>query len=117
LGVSEPASWIEIYMEWTRAYQSAVGESLRLVHFDIQWRGPWRQQIGPLTARLRAAGTRTGVVYNGFGIDQTDEQWTEHAIEHAALVEADRALAPDTPLSKAGIAALRVFCRKTSQAP
>jgi hypothetical protein len=95
VGVTEPAGWANSFIEWTQAYKAAVGEPLAFVHCDMQWRGPWQAQLRKLEARLRADGTRVGVIYNGFGADKTDEEWTQHAEDHFNTLERDASLVPD----------------------
>lgn len=85
VGVSAPAGWAHSLIEWTQAYKAAAGEPLTFIHFDVQWRGPWQAQLLKLQARLRADGMRVGVIYNGFGADKTDEEWVQHAEEHALI--------------------------------
>jgi hypothetical protein len=95
VGVTEPAGWANSVIEWTQAYKAAVGEPLAFVHCDMQWRGPWQAQLRKLEERLRADGTRVGVIYNGFGADKTDEEWTQHAEDHINALERDASLVPD----------------------
>ena len=95
LGITEPPDWSKTLVEWTQAYKSAVGEPMAFVHFDVQWRGPWAPQLRDLESRLRADGTRVGVVYNGFGADKTDQEWVQHAEEHFNLLERDHSLVPE----------------------
>jgi hypothetical protein len=95
VGVTEPAGWVNSFIEWTQAYKVAVGEPLAFVHCDMQWRGPWQAQLRKLEARLRADGTRVGVIYNGFGADKTDEEWTQHAEDHFDTLERDASLVPN----------------------
>jgi hypothetical protein len=95
VGVTEPAGWAQSVIEWTQAYKAAVGEPLAFFHADMQWRGPWQAQFRKLEERLRADGTRIGVIYNGFGIDKTDEEWTQHAEDHFNTLERDASLVPD----------------------
>ena len=95
LGVTDPSNWAKTLIVWAEAYKAAVGEPLAFVHFDVQWRGPWQAQLRDLEARLRADGTRVGVVYNGLGADQTDMEWVQHAEEHFDALERDSSLMPD----------------------
>lgn len=95
VGLTKPANWVGISLDWAKAYQTAVGEPLSFYHLDVQWRGPWQPQLRQLEKQLRASGTKIGVIYNGFGGDQTSVQWTQHAEEHVNAVESDPTLVPD----------------------
>jgi hypothetical protein len=95
VGITNPANWVDAYMVWAKAYQDAVGEPLSFLHCDMQWHGPWQLQLRQLETRLRAAGVKVGVIYNGFGRDQTDNDWTQHAEEHLQAVESAPGLPPD----------------------
>jgi hypothetical protein len=86
---------IDALMEWTRAYEAAVGAPLDFLHADVLWTGPWQPQIAQLASRLRAAGIAFGIIYNGNPDDQSDQAWTRHAEQRFAAIEADPALTPD----------------------
>jgi hypothetical protein len=77
---------------WRR---QAAGEPLAFAHCDMQWRGPRRAPLRKLEERLQANGTRVGVIYNGFGIDKTDEEWTQHAEDPINAPERNASLVPD----------------------
>jgi hypothetical protein len=98
VGVTEPAGWANSIIAWNQAYKAAVGEPLAFLHCDMQWRGPWQEQLRKLEAQLRADGTRIGVIYNGFGADKTDEEWVQHAEDHFNTLERNASLVPDVAI-------------------
>jgi hypothetical protein len=95
IGRAEPPDLLDELMRWTKAYQVATGEPLAFVHFDTVWSGPWLQQFRQISPRLRAAGIKFGIIYNGDRPDQTDLAWTSHAEQRFSIIEADPALVPD----------------------
>lgn len=87
---------IDTLLTFAREFQGATGEQLAFFHADIIWpqRG-WREQLAEWKIRLRAAGIRLGVIFNGSATDRTDEDWTAHAIERYRLVMREPAISPD----------------------
>ena len=94
VGRADPPDWVNQIMQWTKAYQDAVGEPLAFLHFDVVWAGPWRQQLTMLAPRIHAAGIKMGVIYNGDPEDQSDLAWTTHAEQRFSTIEADPAITP-----------------------
>ena len=92
------AGWVNEIMQWARAYESATHQPLACFHADVQWAGPWQQQLAELTRRLHATGVKLGIIYNGDGNAQTGLQWTQQAEQRIRMVEANPALMPDQTL-------------------
>ena len=93
------AGWVNEIMQWTQAYQSVTRQPLACFQADVQWTGPWQQQLAELTRRLRATGVKLGIIYNnGDGNAQTGLQWTQQAEQRIRMVEANPALMPDQTL-------------------
>lgn len=90
--------WVSEIMQWTHAYQSATHLSLACFQADVQWTGPWQQQLAELKNRLHAAGIQLGIIYNGDGNAQTGLQWTQQSEQRIRMVEANPALMPDQAL-------------------
>jgi hypothetical protein len=80
----------------------------------MQWRGPRQTRLRKSAARLRADGARVGVIYNGFGADKSDEEWTQHAEDHFDTLERDASLVPDVAIIRRGIGTRRVSFRRRS---
>jgi hypothetical protein len=95
VGPTSPPDWIDQTTQWLQAYRAAAGEPLSFVHVDVDWFGPWQQQLPQLAEYTHAAGIPFGVIYNGFGSDLTGETWTHQAEEHFVAVESDLGLVPD----------------------
>ncbi len=72
IGVNDPTDWMDEITGWHRAYQNVVGEPMSFLHADIQWNGPWKQQMAILRERIRPTGCKLGVIYNGDPSDQSD---------------------------------------------
>ena len=88
LGVRQPDDWVEELTTWAEVYRKIVGTPLAFLHADVNWRGPWREQIKPLSDKLHAHGMEFGVICNGFAIDKTPAEWVANADEHVRAVEA-----------------------------
>jgi hypothetical protein len=95
VGGKDPADWMDEITQWLRAYHDAVGEPLGFLHADIQWNGPWQQQLAALRNRIRPMGVRLGIIYNGDPSDQSGVVWVRHAEARFMAIEADPAMIPD----------------------
>ncbi|MFO0996676.1 MAG: hypothetical protein U1F33_08315 [Alphaproteobacteria bacterium] len=91
----EVPDWVDQVMDWTKAYEAAAGEPLAFFEADMQWRAPWSKDLRQLAARLRAAGIKFGVIYNGNPNEQSDEAWATHAEEHFVAVEDHLGIRPE----------------------
>jgi hypothetical protein len=94
-GSPVPAGWVDQIIQWAQAYQAATGTPLAFLDLDMNWRGPWRQQLEQLVPWLRTTHIKYGMIYNGEPDDLTDVEWTRHAEEHFSEVESDPQLVPD----------------------
>ena len=92
------AGWIEDIMQWTQAFKAATGRPLACFHADVQWSGPWQQQLSQLRSRLHAAGIQLGIIYNGDGTAQSGIEWTGQSEERFRMVENGAGLVPDQAL-------------------
>lgn len=86
--------WNDLLMQWAEAYRRALGEPLPFLHLDVQWRRPHQKSMQDLAGRLRKAGIRIGIIYNG-DVTDTAEQWTARAVDRFVEVESHAALIPD----------------------
>ncbi len=93
-GGPQRAGWNDLLMQWAEVYRTALGEPMPFLHLDVQWQHPYRAQMRDLAGRLRKAGIRMGIIYNGDTTD-TAAQWTARATDRFVEVEADPALVPD----------------------
>jgi hypothetical protein len=82
-------------MHWADAYRGAAGVPLAFLQADVQWDGPWRDQLTDLRARLLKQSIKFGIIYNGDVDDQTGLAWTRHTEQRFAEIEAAPALIPD----------------------
>jgi hypothetical protein len=69
--------------KWLEAYRRAVGEPLGFMRLDMDWQGPWRQRVPAIAQLLRREGVALQVIYNGSGQDKSDDEWVNHAAQHA----------------------------------
>jgi hypothetical protein len=75
-------------MRWTQAFiKRAIGHPLVCLHADVQWSGPWQQQLPELENRLHAAGIQLGIIYNGDGTAQSGIELTRQSEERFHMVE------------------------------
>jgi len=65
--------------QWLDAYEASTGTKLAFMRFDMDWRSPWPARIASIAPLLRRKGVAMQVIYNGSGLDKTDEQWMAHA--------------------------------------
>jgi hypothetical protein len=92
------AGWVNQIVQWTQAYQAATHQPLACFQADVQWTGPWQQQLTALRNRLHAAGIQLGIIYNGDGNARTGLQWTQQSEQRIRMVEANPLWMPDQAL-------------------
>jgi hypothetical protein len=90
--------WTSTILQWTKTFQSATGVPLACFQADVQWTGPWQQQLSELKTRLHGAGIKLGVMYTGNGNARTGLEWVQQSVQRARAVEANPATAPDQAL-------------------
>ena len=97
VGTAQPPDWIEEIAQWTQVYRQITGEKLSFFHADIVWTSPWQQQLGAVKRVAHERGLKFGVIYDGGGTgkQESDELWTQEAIQRFHAVEANAATAPD----------------------
>jgi hypothetical protein len=96
VGATSPAGWTNQIIEWSRAYQAAVGMPLAFLHADVQWRrGPWRARLAELRNALHSARIEFGIIFDGDPHEQNGVEWDRRAEERMIAVGADPALMPD----------------------
>ena len=100
-GDIEPVSGVSIgktddNMQFAKEFLRQTGVRLSFMHADIVWyEKTLRSQLVEWRRQLHEAGIGYGVIVNGSGIDKSDLQWTDHAIERYGLVTNDSAIKPD----------------------
>jgi len=92
---SHTAGWLDAYLAFAREFKTQTGEPLTFLQADIIWYDNWRPQLVEWKRRLRPAGISFGVIFDGSGIDKSDQAWTKHAVERFRTVTGDPAIAPD----------------------
>ena len=92
-----PADWVDEIAQWTQVYQQVVGQKLSFFHADVAWTSPWQQQLAAVKRVAHEHGLKFGVIYDGGGTgkQESDELWTQEAIERFHMVEANPATMPD----------------------
>jgi hypothetical protein len=65
--------------EWLTDYEAKTGTKLSFMRFDMDWKSPWQARISSISQLLRRKDVAMQVIYNGSGLDQSDEQWIAHA--------------------------------------
>ena len=98
VGTEQPPDWVQQIAEWTHVYQKVTGMKLVFFHADVAWTAPiWRQQLAALKSRMQADEIKFGVIYDGGGTGkpESDELWTQEAIERFHAVESNPSMIPD----------------------
>ena len=96
VGTAQPADWVEEITQWTQVYRQVAGEPLSFFHADVAWSGPWQQQLPAVKSRIRAAGLKFGIIYDGGGSeDESDDVWTQEAEQRFRLIESNPSMIPD----------------------
>jgi hypothetical protein len=96
VGTAQPADWVEEITQWTQVYGQVAGEPLSFFHADVAWNGPWQQQLPAVKSRIRAAGLKFGIIYDGGGSkDESDDVWTQEAEQRFHLIESNPSMIPD----------------------
>lgn len=81
--------------QWFDAFQAAIGERLAFFRLDMQWKGPWREQLPELVEILHRRGIPLQVIYNGTGNAASDEEWIQGALAHAKEFEEGAGVTPE----------------------
>jgi hypothetical protein len=92
---TQTVGWIDAYLEFAREFRAQTGSPISSLQADIIWFDNWRPQLVVWRQRLRAAGIGYGVIFDGSGVDKSDQAWTNHAVERFQTVTHDSATAPD----------------------
>ncbi len=79
-GVGDLKSWLD-------AFQMATGRPLSFLRLDMNWNADWRKRVTAVSELLARGGVRLQIIYNGSGSDNSDEQWTSHALANARAFE------------------------------
>ena len=116
-GLAEAPGWVDEVMQWAQAYRDAACAPLAFFDVDVAWTGPWRRQMPLLARRLRTAGIRFGIIYDGDPSDQTGLAWTRHAEERFVAVESGLEFCLIRPSCKPGCRSRPRCCRRPSRAP
>lgn len=95
LGTRTPRHWVSKILEWMDAYKAATGQPFAFFHADVDWAGPWREQLSELIPALRERGIKFGIIYDGNLDDQTSLAWGRRAELRFSAVESDRRFSPD----------------------
>jgi len=92
-----PPDWVDEIAQWTQVYQQVVGQKLSFFHADVAWTSPWQQQLAAVSRLAHERGMKFGVIYDGGGTgkQESDELWTQEAIERFRLVESNPSTIPD----------------------
>ncbi|MEZ5404312.1 MAG: hypothetical protein R2729_31825 [Bryobacteraceae bacterium] len=72
--------WVDRYTAWLDAWRTASGAPLGFFHVDVDWRNPtWQAGVESLRAALAQRGIPFGMIYNGTGLESSDEEWVGRA--------------------------------------
>lgn len=92
-----PPDWIDEIAQWTQVYQQVVGQKLSFFHADVAWASPWQQQLAAVKRVAHERELKFGVIYDGGGSgkQESDELWTQEALQRSRAVEANPSTIPD----------------------
>jgi hypothetical protein len=92
-----PPDWIDEIAQWTQVYQQVVGQKLSFFHADVACASPWQQQLAAVKRLAHERGLKFGVIYDGGGTgkQESDELWTQEALQRTRAVESNPATIPD----------------------
>lgn len=92
-----PPDWVDEIAQFTQVYQQVVGQKLSFFHADVAWASPWQQQLGAVKRLAHERGLKFGVIYDGGGTgkQESDELWTQEALQRTRAVESNGATVPD----------------------
>lgn len=76
-------------------YREKSGESLAFFHADVGWTVPWKTITEKLQRELSQRSVPFGIIYNGEDLANSDEQWTQEAVNHFLQFEACGKQRPD----------------------
>jgi hypothetical protein len=63
--ITSAPQWNADFPAWLAAYRQAVGAPVDSVVFDVDWRQPWRNWVGPSVTAAHRAGVRAGMFLTG----------------------------------------------------
>ena len=90
-----PAQLVGDYLEFARDFAQITGTRLAYFHADVSARGHGERAMPMLTAALRTAGIRTGIIFGGSPQDEDGQAWVAHGLERLRATLADPAIRPD----------------------
>lgn len=115
-----PPAWVDEIAQWAQTYQQVVGQKLSFFHADVVWNTPWQQQLGVVKRVAHERGLKFGVIYDGGGTgkQESDELWTQEAVQRFHAIEANPAMIPAHAIFQSwGRGGLTICCRKTDRVP
>jgi hypothetical protein len=89
------AGSIDDILEFARVFREQTGSQLAFLHADLIWQNKWQPQLLQWHERLRAAGMRYGVIFDGDPGDRSNADWARHAILRYHLVMSNPKMTPD----------------------
>ncbi len=105
---TDPVAYGALLQQWAEAFRSASGRPLAAMIFDVAWGQEksfdpqeyrvWAPELQDAVARMRAAGLKIGIIYDGRDNDETNAAWVDHAVYRAQHIEGDLGLTPDFAL-------------------
>jgi hypothetical protein len=95
-GLIKQPDWQATYETFLSSLAALIGRKVKFIQTDDDWRQPDIDKIiADFAVYAHAHGLGVGVIYDGDGLDTTDEAWVASAIEHFTRLESVGGLVPD----------------------
>lgn len=101
VGVAGQDHWKDDLSAWANGFRTETGHPLAFIHLDIPFNHPGAEGFAVdmygEAAKLKQQGLigAIGIIYNGAGMDSSDEAWVTDAKEHIRVIEDKHGLHPD----------------------
>ncbi|HZX27077.1 MAG TPA: hypothetical protein VFF16_08420, partial [Telluria sp.] len=84
-------NWVEEYAAWLDAWQAEMGEPLAFFHADLNWATHYEPALARVSAAAQSRGVPFGIIYNGYYMDGSSEEWMASGIAHFEQLETEGA--------------------------
>ncbi len=98
-GETDAPGWRDAVTQYRSMLQTAIGRPVAYLNVDVDWTRPdWPDAVRDVAAFARGAGLRFGIIYNGDGLDLSEQAWMAHARANIDRIEGEMDIVPDTAI-------------------
>ena len=90
------ASWVDDTIDWLDAFKEQTGRELGFFRVDVQWNGPWTDQLRKLAPELKKRHIPLQVIFNGLDTATSDQEWVDQAAANFRSYVSSKLPSPDT---------------------